>query len=165
LNKKLRNLGEEMNKTIQLNYRLNPDLLSEIERFDLSQATETDFTYYLFCGDLFFNVEQHDLDAKWGWIPVLGFAKDFYAILLHLPNTKEAIYTFTESNDQILLHLKQTRVEVKTTYKKTELIAIDYEQIKQAVQHLLKKILSDLEERWPILKRNIIFNTYKELSR
>lgn len=59
---------------IFLNYNLHPAEVKRITDRDVISATHDTLDYYLFCGDIYFQINGGNFDALWGWIPVIDFA-------------------------------------------------------------------------------------------
>ncbi|WP_068469280.1 hypothetical protein [Candidatus Protochlamydia phocaeensis] len=151
---------------IGLDYRLNEEEFESIEQVDLTTADETSFLYYLFCGDIFFRINQAVFDAEWGWIPILGFAETLYSILKDLPETQTDEYIFTESDDQIRFELVDSALKIDFKYTTVPLeksIEVDYEEMKMASLQFLAKVLDDFENQWPELYKNPTFKSYRAL--
>ncbi|SRR6266508_5071695 len=140
---------------IQLDYELSePE--AEIAS-ELADAEQLELHYYHFRGNLTLKINQLDLSARWGWVPILDAAVAFAAIVDALA-TSGALeeFEFTESTDRIRFQRDDDVVRVSASYIQGE-TAIDHAELQVASSQFRTRVLNDLVARFPELRTNPYF--------
>ena len=101
---------------IVLDYKLSEDYIKDLKWHDHATADRTTLDFYIFCGDITFQINDACFDAKWGWVPVLGFAISMYDIVEVLQVKKYFRFYFTESGDELNFELLNSFVKVSANY-------------------------------------------------
>src|SRR5688500_9690897 len=99
--------------TITLGYSLRHEPAPSV---DLAGANEQTLHYDLFLGDIVFRVNEIDMSADWGWIPIIDFARCLYHIAKELESGCQDSFEFTESEHRIEFIPQHSDVEIRTTY-------------------------------------------------
>lgn len=150
---------------ISLNYSLDKYQLSLIDDKTIANASISDLTVYLFCGDVMFSVDDSSFDARWGWIPVLDFAIQAYDAVRLLNGSKDAYLHFTENEDYIQFSRIDTiHADISASYtaaRATTLIS----DLEIETKKFLRHILADLSQRWPSISNNQHFRIINEMIR
>src|SRR3712207_3536434 len=84
---------------IHLGYQLSPLWRARNSGADYQRADEGALRYDLFLGDVLFKIDEVDLSARWGWIPVIDFALTLHLMTDALEPNQTKIFEFTESDD------------------------------------------------------------------
>lgn len=127
---------------------------------DLSRADESVLLYSSFLGDVVFAVDDTDFSARWGWIPILDFARNFFLVVKELPNESQFSYEFTESDAAINLRMADDEVIVSATYV-SGTARISYEELLSQTHAFVNRILKEFGAAYPLLKENPIFLAYQ----
>jgi hypothetical protein len=142
---------------IELDYKLDQSFARELADRDLSQATSTDLDFRLFCSDVVFRVDGESLDARWGWIPIIGFADQLLdAATAATRGVTPQDLEFTESPDRIRFQLVGDLVHIAPSYSRARPTVLASEFL-TATEAFLKRVLSDLSMNWPELNESSAF--------
>jgi hypothetical protein len=140
---------------IKLGFHLDSSFRPDRRDLDLASASEEDLRYSAFPSDIEFEIDELDLSARWGWIPVLDFA----TALVHAVNqldrgATEVLVDFTENEALIrIAKAGHERLEVRSTYTDgAGWIALS--ELREAAYQFASSVLARLTERWPSLRRN-----------
>lgn len=88
------------------------------EYLDPATADEDEIRYYLFHGDIEFQVGDVDFSTKWGWVPVLDFAIFMARISASLAKGEPTeTFGFTESAAEIHFVRDGRSARVTTSYE------------------------------------------------
>jgi hypothetical protein len=101
---------------VKLDYQISPSWNEKAGAIDLSRADESTLLYNAFLGDVVFSVEGVDFSARWGWVPILDFARSFFLVFNELASEPQFTYEFTESDAAINLKKVDGEVIVSATY-------------------------------------------------
>jgi hypothetical protein len=146
---------------ITLDYQLDSIEAARIREDDLLAATDPDLDYYLFCGDIFFRVDDVEFDAAWGWVPVINFSYSLCDIIFKIKPGEERQLEFTESESLIGFVRRLARIEISASYA-TGRAEVDIAELKQAAGRFAIAVFNDLSKRWPTLLQNEAFNKRSE---
>lgn len=136
---------------IELDYQIDPHFAREMESHDLSRATSTDLEFRLFCSDIFFKVDGESLDARWSWIPVVGFAEQLFdAAVAAAGGTTPADLEFSENQEKIRFRLVANRLVLEPTYSPAR-PSVDPSEFLAAAREFLRKVTSDVARKWPAI--------------
>ena len=142
---------------IQLDYALSPSEISKVNEANLIAATNTEIDYYLFCGDVFFRIDDTRFDAAWGWVPVVDYATQLYLIASEIREGETRYLEYTESEAAIRFRRIGDDVEVAAEYVSANAVVPLYE-LQVAAKDFIRRVFSDLMSRWPKLAGNPFFN-------
>ena len=137
---------------IEIDYRLSPRW-SHTQPVTCDDIQSGQLHYELFLGDITFRIEGADFSATWGWIPVLDFALQLYAIAEELPIVRSRSFRFTESDAQIMFSVDRQYVRVDSNYG-TGRGVVAYHEFRQAMESFARRVVSELDDRCPGLARN-----------
>ena len=141
--------------TISLDYRLSPTWNRETAKADLSSVDASDLHYRLFLGDIEFLIDGADFSARWGWVPVLGFAAALRSIVRSLPETQEELFEFSESDATLRFVHRDNTVWISSSYSQGRIGAdVSYAELRVAATAFLEAMLGDLYGAHPELKSN-----------
>jgi hypothetical protein len=120
---------------------------------DLRTASESDLHYDLFLGDVTFKVDDTDLSALWGWIPIIDFAACLHRIADHLVPGDTETFEFTESEQRLDFTLQNGIVEINSTYANAT-VTMPRDELRRSAREFLKRVLDDLSRAHPGLDEN-----------
>jgi hypothetical protein len=138
----------------------------------LATADETTLRYSSFPGDVILVVDDIDLSARWGWVPVLDFAlalDDLVDALAAGPDRREVL-EFTESDATLTFARTGDAVTVHASWV-TDAAVVPYAELRAAAKRFLGRLLADLVRDHPPLAHNPVLverfggATLEELSR
>jgi hypothetical protein len=135
---------------IELGYNLRE---SPVQDHDLKEVDESTLHYNLFLGDVTFRVDEADMSALWGWIPIVDFAVCLDRIANELVPNKSQSFEFTESEDRIDFTLLDATVDIRTTYAAPQ-ANVSAEELRQATRDFLRRVLDDLTAKYATLAQN-----------
>jgi hypothetical protein len=147
---------------VMLEYSLDPSEKGRTESVDLAQATQEDFDFRLFCGDIVFRVGTAVFDARWGWVPVVGFAVELQDILSQLATEEEGELHFTESSATVSFRRVGSAIKVSATYTPDK-ATVPFQELHDAVNEFLRRLLAGLRGEWPQLQDNLLFQQWSAL--
>lgn len=141
---------------IHLDYNLEPSEIRKIEGVDLITATANDLDYYLFCGDIIFRIDNTNLDARWGWVPIINFATQLYLIASEIKEGEARKLEYTESAAVIEFSRQGGIIEIKAEQAHAKVEASLYE-LRESATIFICRLFSNLTSRWPKLAQNQFF--------
>jgi hypothetical protein len=103
--------------SMHLSLQLSADWNAKAAHHDLATADESALRYDVLLGDLILEVNDVDLSARWGWIPLLDLAyslKDMCDEIL--TGEPEAAFEFTESDAWLRFSRRGDAVEISASY-------------------------------------------------
>jgi hypothetical protein len=139
--------------TISLDYRLST-WNSSTPVIDVETADAMELRYDLFLGDVEFRIGQADFSARWGWVPVLDFAAGLWHVAQSLPETREEIFEFTESDASLRFVLEDDAVSVISNYAERIDARVSFREFRNAAESFLKRMVEELSNIYPGLSRN-----------
>lgn len=124
----------------------------------LASATDDDFRYALFTGDVVLESDDTKIELCWGWIPLLDFAYSLMYISNSLRTKKNALepFEFTES-DAILLFQKEKNVLTISTSFSSDKIQIDFSAFSCSIETFHSELITKLSLEYPSLLFNSSF--------
>ncbi|MEU2877420.1 MULTISPECIES: hypothetical protein [unclassified Streptomyces] len=141
---------------IRADYALsdNPVVLREQVRVNLRKADLLTLCYSCFGGDLRLTVNEVDFSiVTGGGVQILDFAVEFYTAGRAIASGKNAKIEFAGMADEIYLVLSGAAVTVSCSYADGD-AQIPKEEVVVVSREFLRKVLADLESRYPDLKKN-----------
>lgn len=122
---------------------------------ELEGADEWVLRYDCFLGDLIFIVDEVDLSARWGWVPVLDLALGLVGIVhgLGRDGNAEGVFEFTESDATITFRRDGDMVEIEASYA-PRAARVSYNDLQAAAKRFAVRVLDDLVRQHPALCRN-----------
>lgn len=120
---------------------------------NLSNVDESALHYDLFLGDVRFKIDDADMSAPWGWVPVIDFAVCVDRIVHQLKPGESDAFEFTESESQITFQRQGNRILVCTTYGAPQASA-DSDELRTAARQFLGRMLDELMTAHPSLAQN-----------
>jgi hypothetical protein len=123
---------------ILLTYTLSSEF--ETSELDWKEATEADFRYRLFTGDLTFIVAEMDFSARWGWIPIIDVALGIQHVIRELEDRTTSTLEFTESDSCIHFTRLNGTIKIKPSYVSEEATAY-FSEFKSCSSEFLKRVL------------------------
>jgi hypothetical protein len=140
---------------ISIGYHINPKSFEKAKSVSLDTIDAMSLHYDYFLGDILFRVGEHNLDADWGWVPVLDFAICMRKIVHLLDAGKPQVFEFTESDAYIKMEREGSRVVLYTNYKLgSPSVPVSYHKLDSAVEHFYKDLIAYLTKEFPTLKKN-----------
>jgi hypothetical protein len=125
---------------------------------DLSAATLTDLTYYLFWGEVRFRIEAAVFDPPGGSMPLLDFAAGFHYFVRDLRDGVADTFDLTECDAGIRLRRIADQVEVTADYTAGRALA-SRDMLLDATTQGARGLVDNLAEAWPSLLQNEQFRT------
>lgn len=119
----------------------------------LATASEEELRYYLFQGGFTLIVDECDLSANWGWVPILDFSSCLYWCAKDIATGKEAVFEFTESDEKIYFEKSGPTVRVSSDYAECE-GQVGYEEFLRAADDFSQRVILQLSQTYPELRRN-----------
>lgn len=106
-------------------------------------------------GDLIFTIDDVDLSAIWGWIPLLDVARAFEDIADRLTTnvSVEELFEFTESESTIRFRRSGDEVVVVASYV-DGVATVDLAEMRDEVCRFRRRVLVDAVQRHPELRAN-----------
>lgn len=141
---------------IFLDYKLEPSELNRLTGLDITSASHTTLDYYLFCGDIYFQINDASFDAPWGWIPIISFSLPLCEIVCTIKNGEIRSLEFTESDDEIRFIRTEDVIDVACNYSDAH-AQVSLSEMKGASIRFAERIVHELSDRWPLLKTNKAF--------
>lgn len=139
---------------MRLDYSLSPSW-NRTAVDSLANATDQVLRYRFFLGDLTFVIDEVDLSAPWGWVPVLDFALALEAISDALAGgvASDELFEFTESDASIRFRAIGDKVEVEASYA-PGIASVDLGVLRQQARRFSDRVLADAIGRHPELGAN-----------
>lgn len=148
---------------INIDYRIHPNSLKKAKSSNLKTADSMTLHYDHFLGDILLRVGGYDLNADWGWVPVLDFAVCMKEITSSLEDGNPQIFEFTESDAYIKMEREGNTVLLSTNYgPDPSRIRIDYDHFSDAVERFCKNLIIYLTNELPELNTNSYIQTIKK---
>lgn len=145
---------------VKLDYQLSPGWNEKTGSIDLSRADESTLLYNAFLGDVIFTADGADFSARWDWVPILDFARNFFLVVNELANEPQLAYEFTESDAAINLKKVNSEVIVSSTYA-AGTAKVPYEELVSQTQDFTRRVFRELGATYPQLKENPAFMAYQ----
>lgn len=129
---------------LRLDYALSP-AWNATPDVDLAGAEEWMLRYDCFLGDVIFMVDEMDLSARWGWVPVLDFALALDAIVdaLAVGDEAEELFEFTESDASIAFRRAGDLVEIDASYV-PDVATVGYADLRGETKRFVLRVLEGL---------------------
>lgn len=137
---------------LRLDYSLSPSWDGR-GGADLTGAEEWVLRYDCFLGDVVFMIDEMDLSARWGWVPVFDFALALNSIVDALAVGAEEEFEFTESDASISFRRTADVVEIEASYV-LGAATVGYADLRGEVKRFLRRILQGLVDQHPELGDN-----------
>ena len=143
---------------IDLDYTLSPSWKRSWEALDLAAASETDLLYSALLGDISVKIDSNDFSAKWGWIPVVGFAASLRHIVGELAEGDgvETTFDFTESDAVLRFKRAKDGILVSASYAPGEACVL-LTEFAAAVNSFSRRVARELSQQFPPLHENESF--------
>ena len=140
---------------ITIDYKLSKIWNQAANRFDLASADESAFRYNLFLGDMIFRVNECDLSAEWGWVPVIDFAASLRYVSSELEQASDAESTldFTESSSMVHFQRHGDSVTISADYAACQ-ADIPLSEFVTVVNEFSHRVLAALLQEHPALMQN-----------
>jgi hypothetical protein len=140
---------------IELDYTLSPSWKRSWEALNLAEASETDLLYRALLGDIIFRVDSNDFSAKWGWIPVVGFAASLSHIIGELVERDgvETTFDFTESDAVLRFKRAGEGILISASYAPGEAY-VPLTEFTTAVNSFSRRVANELSQQFPSLCEN-----------
>ena len=135
---------------IELGFAITQE--SSLRFVDWSTIREMELRYDRFLGDIEFLVDDMDLSARWGWIPVFDFALSMRMIADDLADGGREVFDFTESDAVIVFTSQSGRVHINADYADGS-GSVSVAEFRQAAEQLLTRVRSQIESGRPDLSR------------
>lgn len=143
-----------MSRQIALDYRLTPRWNRNFVE-DWADVGADEIEYDLLLGDIIFEIDGVDFSAPWGWIPVLGFARQVMSIIDSLRESESwNVFQYTESDAEITFRRYGNGVSIHTNYTPGKEVTVEYQLLNSAVRDFASKMLDELANDRPSLLRN-----------
>lgn len=138
-----------------LNFQLTPQVGKARGSASLETAAVTQLRYDLFPGDIILRDDSCNLEAAWGWIPLLDFAAAIKRIdmELDLEPHMEAQFTFTENDESLRFSSADDEVVISATYSPCKIL-LPKEEFAKVVDSYVFRLRSEVEALHPELLRN-----------
>lgn len=122
---------------------------------ELATADEMTLRYDCFPGDVVLTVDDVDLSARWGWVPVLDFAMALDDAVDGLTRAQDGtqVVDFTENDAVLELTRRGTDVAVTASWT-TGRAVVALADLRSGAKGLLQRLLTDLVARFPQLADN-----------
>ncbi|MER7109521.1 hypothetical protein [Streptomyces sp. NPDC000229] len=132
----------------------DPVVLREQQSVNLAKADLVDLCYSCFGGDLTLKVNDADFSiVTGGGVQILDFALEFFTAGSSLKSGDSAQVTFAGMSDEIYLVPSGESVRVSSSYTEDGVEVLKSE-ITSASREFLAKLLVDLGNRYPDLRKN-----------
>lgn len=141
---------------VSLDYKLELSEVNRLTDLDITSASHTTLDYYLFCGDIYFRINEVSFDAPWGWIPVISFSMQLCEIVCTIRDGETGRLEFTESEDEIRFTRTEDVIDVSCDYSDGH-AQVSLSDIRGASIRFATRIVAELSARWPLLKTNKAF--------
>lgn len=122
---------------------------------DLRDVGESELHYDHFLGDIIFRVNDSDMSASWGWIPIIDFAACLNRIAEELQPNQTESFEFTESEHRIDFTMRGGTVEIHATYG-GDPVQVTRDELRRSTREFLRRVLDDLTESNPSLAANAV---------
>jgi hypothetical protein len=126
----------------------------------LETAGATELRYDLFLGNVILRNDSCNLDAAWGWIPLLDFASGIEKICIDLSSQSlnEAKFTFTENDETLNFELVEGNVVVSASYSSCEIVVPQAEFVMK-VRSFISRLRGVVEADCPEIVRNASYRS------
>lgn len=131
---------------VRLDYELSARWNGLAVEVDLRSADETVLRYDCFLGDVVFVVDDVDLSARWGWVPVLDFALGLRAIAEGVVGGAEELFEFTDSEASIEFRRHGDLLTIEADYADAPVDG-PYLEFSLEVERFLARVVADLVGR------------------
>jgi hypothetical protein len=149
---------------IFLDYHIEPAELSKLGAIDLTRITATQLDYYVFCGDIVFQIDDLVFDARWGWVPIVDFATQLFCNLKEISDGECKSLEFTESDATLQFTRSGEEIEIVGSYCSSR-ARVRLWDMREAAKGFFARVMSDLTTKWPELSRNDAFRERMEMLR
>lgn len=131
--------------------------------FDFANATEYDFSYLIYNGDILFSDENASIDFQ--YIPLIDFAINTLDITTNLidKGMTEDYFEFTESSNRIYYKKESNNIIISFSYNSIT-FKVEMNIFKKVVNLFYKNIISSALEKNEDLKQNEIFSKYVAIA-
>jgi hypothetical protein len=137
---------------MRLDFRISGDWSDELS--DLGTAEETDLRYYVAPGDVVLSIDQTDLSANWGWIPLIDFALALREITEALSESEGSeTFEFTESEATLQFDRIGDEIVITSSYAPGELRA-PFSIFQNQVDAFARRLNKELLQKHPELELN-----------
>jgi hypothetical protein len=141
---------------VHIGYRIvaGPSGTRREEGLDLAVASGAELFYSCFVGDFEFSVEDKDMSARFGWIPMLNVIPNLVAIARDLPSAGAAsLYRFTESDDFIEFDYDEGDIRIRCSYTDV-VVVVAHEDFRKAAILAMKNLWEDIVGDYPEISQN-----------
>lgn len=139
--------------TVRLDYSLSASWNRSAPRA-LAEAEEWVLRYRCFLGDVIFVIDDVDMSALWGWVPVLDFALALEWISQRLADGEASErFDYTESEATITFRRTGGQVEIDPSYA-PGVARVGLTELRRETRGFLDRVLADLVGRHPDLAAN-----------
>jgi len=118
-------------------------------------AGATELRYDLFLGNVILRNDSCNLDAVWGWIPLLDFASGIEKICTDLTSQSlnEAKFTFTENDETLNFERVESDIVMSASYSSCEIV-VPQAEFATKVRSFISRLRGVVEGDCPEIVRN-----------
>ncbi len=138
---------------VKIDYSLSSIWKLEKSKVDLATSSLNVLTFNAFTGSLIFKVNDADFSAQWNWIPILGFAREFFFTVESMSKKNLSIFEFTENDAEIILERNKAMIQISASYVEAKAL-VEYVELRTSALNFYKKVSNDFLERYPELSKN-----------
>ncbi|WP_354641849.1 hypothetical protein [Kitasatospora camelliae] len=138
---------------IELGYSLS-NRFPDPPQTDYRTAPVRTLRHDLFCGDVFLDVDGHELATGWEWVPVLDFAWAVCDIVEQLDDdprgsraatVRTADLDFTQNTELLRFARRFGWVEISATWRRnSEPLVVRHADLRREARDFLQDVLADL---------------------
>lgn len=139
---------------IYLDYTLSKDFDRGAQGVDLRTASDEQFLYMTFFGDVFFRIDDADFSAPWGWVPIITFALWLWRASVKASAHGMARVRFTESDAEIWLRSAEDDLLAVNASYVSERALVRGSELVDATSVFLRRVVTELSRLRPALDEN-----------
>lgn len=136
--------------SVELDFRLAPNWKQMMPQKKWAELDNSDVRYYSFVGSIVFRVGGADFSADWAWIPLVDFGVSLTQALNALPETRDQVVEFTDSDEFIRVTLEGDLVAITCSYAPGRGRA-DLQYLQQAAHDYMRRLIKELGNAEPAI--------------